>query len=110
MFLNNWYNKITNITKIKKKDKIKICLNELYLPKVVNDSELDDIIEETSNLFNTYKSLGYVSKSIDELNDKEWNMWEFSIILKACKHKIELKMDDKDKILKSLFLRLIKNN
>lgn len=97
MFLNNLINKIKNNESGRNKT-IPLCIENIILPEIIEKCSIDQISTLTRDLFSTYKSLGYSVKLEEDLNQKEWSMWEFSIILKFCKKDLELKTDETEKI------------
>ena len=103
MFLNNIMNKIKN-NESTRNGTIPLCIENIILPEIIEKCSIDQISSLARELFSTYKSLGYATKSEDDLNKKEWSMWEFSIVLKFCKKDLELKIDESEKIFPQFIL------
>ena len=59
----------------------KIAINDIEFPKNIVEMSSSSLSQIVKSLFDTYKALGYSSKSGNALEKQEWHSWQVSMLL-----------------------------
>ena len=87
-----------------------ITIEDIELPIIYKDMNMDRIIRDVKSEFQTYKSLGYRFKQNSELQEKEYYSFQIGILLNAMKHNIEINIRNIKEYLPTFILNSTKDN
>lgn len=88
-------------------DFAEIDLNNIQLPKNIEQMNSDSLFKASKVIFDSYKSLDYVNKLPSSLDKIEWHTWQVSIILHFLKSENKLLItNNNDKIFHKVLLKL----
>ncbi len=92
MGMGGMFKKAFNSIKLTKRDYDPeiISIDDVELPIIYKDMDINRVIRDVKSEFQTYKSLGYRFKENKELEEKEYYSFQIGILLNAIKHDIEI--------------------
>ncbi len=102
--------KVFSSTKIKKRtfDPEKMSIEDISLPAVLKNLDVDTLKGIVSEEINTFKSLGYVNKIANQLKSPEYHSFQIGTLLKFIKEDVPYSISNIEKIIPSEVLYITK--
>ena len=102
--------KVFSPAKIKKRtfDPEKMSIEDIHLPVVLKNLDVDTLKGVISEEINTFKSLGYVNRPADQLKSPEYHSFQVGTLLKFIKEDIPYSIAHMEKIIPSEVLYITK--
>lgn len=99
MGLGGMMKKAFTSVKLKKRvfDPEKLSIEDIVLPKVLNNLEVDVVKSMVKEELSTYKSLGYKDRSLGKLEAKSYHSFQIGVILKYLQLNYDLFIPNKEK-------------